>query len=252
MIAAIRDRHNLRGFARVALVALFTVQLVIVYLVLAPFSVHWRSNSTEPIPAVVATQNLPLTLETGEASAAETARSWRIDARLVAAVMQVDWPTDESTDGSIEIPAGGWIIYTFQSEQSTLSVMLDRKSGALITSATGGSGDDAWPSLELHDHSRSSSTALLTADLLEGSKFRRACPASRSSAIVTLSSMTDDIGQRRPVWTVTYGDSRFPDTFDVLFRLDAGNGNVLTSEHADRACGGNEISYQSSSPPRRS
>jgi hypothetical protein len=246
------DSHSSWGFVRPALVILFAVQLVIVFLVLRPVSINWRSGASTPVRVMAQVQSLPLTLESGEATAVAIAQSWRDDARLVSAVMQVDWPTDAPAGPTTEMPDGGWIIYTFQSEQSTLSVMLDRTSGAFITSATGESGQTGWPALELQDHSRSSVTALLTADLLEGSAYRNACPSSRSSALVTLSNAPDEAGQQRAVWTVTYGDSRYPEAFDVLVRLDAGSGNVLTSEHRERPCDGNVISYQSSSPPRRS
>jgi hypothetical protein len=246
------EHQNMRGTGRAILIVLLIVQVIVVFAVLEPFSITWRSSSNVPVSVAAPTNDLPLTLESGEATATAIARSWRDETRLVSAVMQVEWPTESATEVTTEMPSGGWIIYTFVSEQSTLSVMLDRKSGAFITSATGESGNDAWPTLELQNHTRSSATAVLTADLLEGSAFRNACPSSRSSALVTLSAAPDDTGERRSVWTVTYGDSRFPATFDVLVRLYADTGNVLTSERQDRPCSDNVISYMSSSPPRRS
>ena len=252
MNTAAVENHDPRSIVRTVLIVLLIAQVGIVYVVLGPFSINRRSPPNTPIAVTAPSQTVPLTLESGEVTATTIARSWQDDARLVSAVMQVDWPTKLPIDEMIEVPPGGWIIYTFRTEQSTLSVMLDRKSGAFITSATGESGEEVWPPLELQGYARSSMTALLTADVLEGSMYRNACPASRTSALVTLSTAPDESGEARAVWTVTYGDARYPNTFDVLVRLDAESGNVVTSEREEIACEGNVISYQSSSPPKRS
>jgi len=227
------NRHS--WIARVAILVLLVGQVIFVTWALKPPALAFRSTSHQPVAMTAPIQALPLTLETGQSTAANMARTWKANARLVSAVMRVEW-TEDTGPTDFAMPSGGWVVYLFDSGESTLSLYLDRRTGALITSATGESGEGQWETLDFNAFPRKSTTALLTANVLEGASYRGACPATRSSALVALWLAPDGAGATRATWTVTYGDSRFEGTHDVVVQLDATSGNVTETERRDRPC----------------
>lgn len=194
------------------------------------------SDEIDSRPASVPPVSAPIGLESGQAVASAYAREWHADATLISAVMRLEWPTDSSASTSPSLPDGGWLIYVYAHGDSTLSIYLDRRSGGYIMAVPSDFGAPFWPAIDMTGVTRTSTTAFLTAEILGGTSYRQACPSTRSVALVSFTSATDDSGKQIPAWTVTYGDSRFPGTFDVLIQLNAQNGNVIKNEVSDRSC----------------
>ena len=93
-----------------------------------------------------------------------------------------------------------------------------------------------YAELDLTTYPRSSTIAAATADIVSGATYRRACPDTRRSMLVTPTKRTASDGTSESIWTVTYGDTRVGGTFDVLVQLDAQTGIVITNEVRDRPC----------------
>jgi hypothetical protein len=180
----------------------------------------------------------PLTIEGGFAGALARAKRWSPDAVLFAAGMQVDWPTDAAAAASSEIPETGWLLYTFSSAKrgvgpkgkaSTLSLLIDRKSGVVI-----GEQEMGWTwaprrSATITTYPISSSVALFAADATAGNAYRLACPEFRHLSRVSVVPSTDGA---TAAWLVTYEDQRSAGTPGVIVRVDANSGQVEREEPA--------------------
>ena len=198
------------------------------------------AGSTEFVkPDVLNSVAFPIDAESGLPIAEAYARQWADEIRLIAVTMRLDWgDTDSGLDPS-QLPGRGWIIYVFERDGATLSLYLDRGTGILIGQNVSPFGGEDWPAFDLTTYPRSSSIAAITANITVGSAYREACAESRNVAIVTASSVPEDNPESRtgsPVWAVTFGDRRYPGTFDVLVRMDANTGEVVTNQVSDRPC----------------
>jgi hypothetical protein len=206
-----------RGWIAVAL----AVQLILALWALDAIDLFNGSNQQDFVPVAVSPSPVPIDIESGYSIAFQHAQQWSSSARLVAAVMRLEWPSEGAPENEISLPDGGWLVFTFADGEATLSIYLDRRT---------------LPTIDLSAFTRSSATAALTAELLHGAAYRTSCPGTRTTALVTPSLMTDVDGAKMPIWTVTYADARFADDFDVLVQLDANSGNVVTSEANERPC----------------
>lgn len=187
-------------------------------------------------PAQIAPSAAPIDIEQGAAIAEQHIRGWSPSARLVAAVMRVEWSAEAARVDRIELPQGGWLVFTFADGDETMSIYLDRRTGIYITSSRSDYGDDVLPAIDLSLYLRSSTTAALTAEVLHGSTYRTVCPSTRTTAVVAPSRIINGDGSVTPIWTVTYADTRFASDIDVLVQVDAVTGNVIRSEAVDRPC----------------
>jgi hypothetical protein len=180
--------------------------------------------------------SIPLSAESGQPIAQAYADRWSTNADMIAVTMRLDWPADASAIRAGELPESGWLIYVFSDGEKTESIYLDRGTGFLLANAESEFGGGDWSALDYRTYPRRSTIAAAAADITSGYTYRSACPDSRTTALVTATSVTDVDGSSRPVWTVTYGDSRFSGTYDVLVQMDALSGNVIKREVRDRAC----------------
>jgi len=222
-----------------SLALLFQVALAGVGLVSARSG---NSDSLEFVkPDVLGLTATPIDVEGGFPIAVAYALQWSDDSRLIAVTMRLDWGDSDSTLDPSQLPGRGWVIYVFEHDGQTLSVYLDRGTGILIGQNVSPFGGDTWPTLDLTTYPRSSSIAAITANITVGSAYREACEENRNVAVVTARSICGTDPESRigtPVWAVTFGDQRFPGTFDSLVRMDANSGEVVTSEVRERACDG--------------
>lgn len=90
--------------------------------------------------------------------------------------------------------------------------------------------------LDLTTYPRSSTIAAAAADITNGHGYRSACPDSRTTAFVTATHLLSRDGTEIPTWTVTYGDSRYAGTYDVLLQMNALTGEVIKNEARERPC----------------
>jgi hypothetical protein len=160
--------------------------------------------------------------------------------------MQTDWPTDAAAAGSSEVPATGWILYTFASETrasalggkaATLSMLVDRQSGLLIDERTMGWSWTPTRSPAIATYPISSVVALFAADATAGNGFRVACPEFRHLSRVSIEPSVDGAD---PYWLVTYEDERSAGQPGVSVTVDALSGQVDRKQAGagDASCGG--------------
>jgi len=214
--------------------------LVVQLLLLAVALASRTGASTSPFgkasQATVPTSALPLTIESGAPVAQEYADRWSLGVNLIAATLKLDWSGDESDLQDGQLPRTGLLVYVFSDGSRTLSIYLDRGTGLYLANGESEFGGGKWSPLDLTTYPKSSAIAAAAADITSGSTYRHACPGFRSSALVTASAIVGSDGKTQPIWTVTYGDSRFDGTFDVLVRMNAMSGNVIDNQLRERAC----------------
>lgn len=216
------------------LAALLIIQVGLVIAGLVRWNGPEASGSAELLPVVVQQVTLPMTPENGQALAQSYADQWEQGAVLVSASMRMRW--DETQAESTSIPDDGYLTYIYIADGKTLSLIFDRRSGLKLGDTETSYGEGEWKPLELGSYRKTSTIAAITADLVAGNAYRVACPANRTSSIVSASIATLDSGERVPVWTVTYSDKRNGDAFDVRVRMDAVSGNVIDNSTRDRDC----------------
>src|SRR5262245_18023559 len=101
---------RLSGTVRLVVFALLLLQLMFAVWALSTPAQAYRPTTHRPKPVPAPVQALPLTLESGQSTATEIAQTWSNDARLVSAVMRVEWPEDPGPS-TITMPSDGWIVY---------------------------------------------------------------------------------------------------------------------------------------------
>lgn len=219
---------------RALLGVLFAVQIVLGVLAIDTSS---GRSSAEPQRTDVAVPagTAPLSAESGVSIAEQYAAQWMPDAVLMSVSQRVEWPPSDVPAETTEISGRGWIIYTFVSDGHFLSIYLDRATGSWLGDHVGRWNGKPNP-LNLLTLPTSSTVAALTAEILGGREYRSGCPELRATSYVIFSVAQDDQGQSVPAWTVTYGDSRHRGKNDIVIRLDASTGNVITNEISPRPC----------------
>ena len=108
--------------------------IVVIQLGLLGYAVSRASTPTRlasPIRPTTEPQ-FPLDLEGIWPFASNVATSWKSDAALVRANMQLDWPGEAGNPPAKQLPIGGWIFMTFLSSDGLLTMRIDRGSGLIV------------------------------------------------------------------------------------------------------------------------
>ena len=211
------------------LVALAALQIVIGLLAV----VAWRADhgsAAVDLDAVTAVAIPPVGLEQAYPVAEGVARTWRADAALVSASLQVDWPWDV-IPGDTEVALGGWATFVFASESAggTLSVAVDRISGrAARTETIAWAAGPPAPITPPGTFPTGSLRAVALAEADAGRAFRTGCPSSRHLTRVALLQQPSGQATAPPAWLVTYHDSRTPDLNALEFRISVAGGEILS------------------------
>jgi hypothetical protein len=184
---------------------------------------------------------VPLTIENGFPGAEALARRWSADARLFSVSMQIEWPADGG-EATTDIPATGWIIYTFAAARpgpgagaraATLSIMVDRQSAIVVGQEVVGWTTVPERTISPTAYPVGSWVALLATELTGGSAYRSACPAFRRLSRVGLATTNRS---DNPHWVVTYEDWRNLSQPGVLVRVDALTGQVEHIRSGEEPC----------------
>jgi hypothetical protein len=196
-----------------------------------------RDGDVVALDAVDSTAPAATSIEAARPLADAYAATWRDDARLISATMQLDWPW--TVEGSQVLPPGGWIIAVYAAPDSdeTLSLLIDRFDGRLARTASS-SGAAVGPdrSIDPVDYRVDSLAAVARAEAEIGTQFRQACPESRH--LTRVSPMVEAASEQTgpPTWLVTYHDSRQPGTNALEVRINALTGEVLEVENQSGPC----------------
>lgn len=217
---------------------LLTVLLVVQLALAAIGAARWyRDVVTDPLPRDRPVLSLatpgPVTVESAYPVAAERARQWDAEARLIMVGAQIDWPLEVPPGPLRDLPGGGWLTYVFVRERDgegqSLGVLVERYSGVIVDEAIadwGGPAPDG--SLDLAGLSIGSTAALVAAEGAGGTEFRRDCPAARHQTRLSLGlgstnvaesampAATAEVAQvsapsgpaEAPIWLVGYRDVR--------------------------------------------
>ncbi len=198
-----------------------------------------RMAPEPPPPAAMPPIARPVTIETAAEAAWSHARAWRADARLLSATMQVDWPWDPPPPALDTIPDTGWLTYVFaapwdaalrRDEAASLSLLIDRVSGEVIVQSTRG-WEQAPPfTAEIAAPAVPSSTAILVAEAISGTEFRRDCPAYRHLSRISLTPGPP------AAWLITYEDVRQREQHGLIVQADATTGTVISVTGTAPAC----------------
>ena len=194
-------------------------------------------ETPEPNLEIGLIASLPAGIDTAYPVALERARRWRDDARLLSASQQVDWPLgDGAPDPVTVIPSGGWLNYVFVSqwrhplgtwETVSLSLTVERSGRAIILGEPLTWTDEpAISAPALANYPVSTTAAIVAAEAVAGTEFRRGCPTVRHTTRVGLLG-----GSSGPEWLVTYLDDRpglTGEPNDLEIRIDVRSGQVLT------------------------
>jgi hypothetical protein len=127
-------------------------------------------------------------------------------------------------------------MYIFVSGDLTITINLDRVTGNLNGTVVSKQGGAVWPTLDLSTFAKSSNIAGLTAEVISGTDYRRACPDLRDETDISAAIMKQTDGTTVPAWSVTYQQERHNDQLDVVVRLNAVTGNVMENDVRPRDC----------------
>jgi hypothetical protein len=216
-----------------------------VLLALALVIDHQRSTAAIPSPPDPADWDLPvpdmaLTILNSTERADEIARSWRADASLSFASMQIDWPTDPPPDVVTSVSAFGWLRLVYiapidqgEHEFAALSLLFERVSGALVNTSVSGwsSGPPGEPLLS--NISVTDETAVLAAEVSGGTEFRSACPDKRGQSGVALT--VDPVSGER-IWSIVYRDTSTGNAGPMRVAVNAVTGEVETLRAGTATC----------------
>lgn len=220
---------------RVVLGALLAIQVLLAVVALAVWV--WTPDAPPLPPLPTATAPLAgsgATLESALSLAQAQADAWLPRAVLLNATMQVDWPWTVPPGTPSELPGTGWLSYAFVAPwrppgrppgAASLSVVVERLSGAVVTQDTKG-----WEEAPAFRPSPlplpiDATEATLRAEAAGGTDFRRACPQYRHlSRTIPVAAGRTKWPQH---WVVLYEDSRAPEKHGLMLRIDATTGDVL-------------------------
>lgn len=235
-IAPIRRARRYARFASAALAALLVAQIVLVGAGLVKAANLPSVDEPHIVPVESPADRLPLTPETGQPLAVQYAQQWKADARLVGAMMHLNWPDTVDPSTSTQLPTDGWLLYQFASGDQLLAIYIDRGSGDLTGSSVSRQGGPEWRQIDPASFPKSSTVAGLTGEMLGGRDYREACPDRRQTSVVSFGLLPNADGSTRAAWTVTYEDRNRGDRLGVRVRLDATTGDVIDNVAADATC----------------
>jgi hypothetical protein len=187
---------------------------------------------TTPIPPETPPTSA-LTIESAAPLAEPVARQWNPSATLIGAVMRVEWPR-EGAGPTTAVPDDGLIILTYAAGDEALSLLIDRVSGIIFGSETTEWSEGVSQPLPLTAVQRSSTVAVLAADVSAGNLYRSACPEFRNRTTVHL--LTPTASMPNPAWLVAYEDERHRDQSDLVLRVDAVTGDIADVRRGDLTC----------------
>jgi hypothetical protein len=175
---------------------------------------------------------LPLTLETGAELATEVATKWSPEGRLISASGEFPWQAPGEA-GPESVPSGGWLRYSFAAGTAVLSVLIDRQSGVVFSQRADRIRPAPTAAPLLTTYPISSTTALLSAERIAGTEYRRACSEQRPSSWLSLTTGSNG----RPWWVVTYASVDTPNRHDIRVVIDAQSGAVESKAVVSGSCG---------------
>ena len=213
------------GAAVVLVLVLIVAQALLSVALLASDGVRSASAVKVLAPSgLVVDSSGSASLEGAWPQVAERARRWHGDARLTLVSAQYDWPWTAEESGP-DLPVGGWLTFVFMrgtgGDSETLSVLVERRSGAIVREAERAVGISA-PSGEvrLDGWAVSSVAAVAAAEAAGGEQFRTACPSARHVTRVGLEGSREG-GTTGAYWVVTYQDTRVASAPALRIRVDA-------------------------------
>lgn len=204
----------------------------------------WAWVPDAPAPPVLGptvAETWPASLESASPVAAAAAAAWLPEARLMHAVLQIDWPWEEPPAGQSEpVAATGWVDYVFAAPWTgpgrppggaTLSLLVERLTGEIVFQETA-----AWEVMPARHVSPApdvtSLDAAVAAEAAGGTEFRYACPVQRHVSRVSLVTPTG----APPHWLVTYEDVRQRSRHGLIVTVDAATGEASVIGGAAPEC----------------
>ena len=221
-----------RSMATLAVMVLVGVQAILLAIALRgdgeAGAVPQLPINPAPIPAEV------LTIETALPLADSVARAWRDDSALVSAVMEVIWDQDAEVVVPTTVAPGGAMTLVYAAGDAQLSLLMDRRSGVIFHAEEGAWSHALATPLPIAAIARSSSIAVLAAEVSYGTSYRAACPEHRFVTRIYLARSPTDAA--RPVWVVSYVDERHRDRPDLEIDVDAVTGKTVGGEAVPLGC----------------
>jgi len=222
----------LRSLVQLGVVVLVAGQVVVLAIALRDGPAAGGLPDLPVTPASVPPE--ALTIETALPIADPVARGWDQDARLVSALMEVVWSQDEAVAIPESIADGGAMTLVYAAGDAQLTLLVDRGSGTVFHGEVGEWSDELALPLPVAAIARSSSIAVLAAEVSYGTSYRAACPEFRFITRVYLSTAADDTDN--PVWLVSYVDERRRDRPDIQLVVDAVSGKTVDGQAAPPGC----------------
>ena len=221
-----------RSHVRMGVIGLLVAQVVVLAIALRD-----GPAPGDPPELPVTSATMPreaLTIESALPLADPVARAWDDDARLVSALMEVVWPQDETVVVPEAIADGGAMTLVYAAGDAQLTLLMDRGSGTIFHGEVGEWSDELALPLPVAAIARSSSIAVLAAEVSYGTTYRGACPEYRFVTRVYLSRSAGDAAV--PVWLVSYVDERRRDRPDIQLVVDAVSGKTVDGQAAPPGC----------------
>lgn len=200
------DRQSRRSWG----IGLLALQVVLAGILLVN---HQRAASALPEAPAAHEWQLPtpdngLTILTGVERANPIAQSWREEAVLAFASLQVDWSTDPPPDTITAVSPFGWLRLVYvapvngaESDYAALSMLFERVSGSLVSSSVSAWNSGPPPEPLLDGVTVTDETAILAGELSGGTEFRAACPGKRNQTGISL-TIDPTTGARQ--WNLVY------------------------------------------------
>lgn len=221
-----------RPFAQLGVVVLIAAQAIVLAVALSDGP---TSGDLPDFPITPATVPLEaLTIETALPLTDPVARAWDDRATLISALMEVVWPQDEVVVVPSSIADGGAMTLVYAAGDAQLTLLMDRGTGVIFHGEVGEWSDELAMPLPVSAIARSSTIAVLAAEVSYGTSYRAACPEYRFVTRVYLSRAVDDAAN--PIWLVSYVDERRRDRPDIQLLVDAVSGTTVDGQAAPPGC----------------
>lgn len=221
-----------RPIAKLAVVVLIVAQMVLLAVALRDGRAAGHPPDLPVEPVVNPLE--ALTIEGALPLADPVARAWNEEAVLISASMEVLWPQDEEVAAPTSVAEGGAMTLVYAADDAQLSLLMDRRSGVIFHAEVGEWSERLSAPLPVSTIARSSSIAVLAAEVSYGTRYRAACPEYRFVTRVYLSRAADNA--ENPVWLVSYVDERRRDRPDLQITVDAVTGETAGGETPPPGC----------------
>jgi len=209
--------------------------------------VYWKTVPGAPGPPPLPQEAIAsgpdgVMLEEAQPVLDALAAAWLPNARPIRVVLLVDWSAVPPDAPEGTLPGGGWISAAYvapwdaplgkRQEAAALTVDIDRGTGRVVKVESSGWG--SLPDLPPVGDAPTitSAEALLIAENEVGKTYRASCPGTHNQTRVAWATTGSDA----PYWAVTYGDTRTPEKYGMLVRIDGETGLVLEAREVSQPC----------------